>query len=268
MPKQIEVLKSNPRREALGRWIWRAISDRVVQDSLAATAVAVAVAPYIGPRTALAWLAFVFATAVAEYLVTAGGLKRRRLGDLLELARSVAGAGLGLYLLSTPFKDATIVAVALWGSMAFRAIVVDYRRTGQLWIRFGPVLIAFFWRQFNIFYENVLAGEVGLALADIAGLVFILAALSAVYMTLQERRSAYERVLAESKDKTVQVADAHRVALLAEQLVGSGHFRVDMRTLQATFSDGLFELYGWDRPAAGRRPWRRARPSSACSPTM
>lgn len=247
MPKQIEALKSNPRREALGRWIWRAVSDRSGQDSVAAMAVAVAAAPYTGPRMALAWLAFVFATAAMEYLVTAGGLKRRRLGDLLELARSVAGAALGLYLLSSPFKDATVVAVALWGSMAFRAIVVDYRRTGQLWIRFGPVLIAFFWRQANLFYEHVLAGEIGLALADIAGLVFILAALSAVYMTLQERRSTYVRVLAESEEKTVQVADAHRVALLAEQLVGSGHFRVDMRTLEATFSDGLFDLYGWDK---------------------
>lgn len=250
MPKQNEVLKSNPRREALGRWIWRAISDRSGQDSLAATAVAVAAAPYIGSRMALAWLAFVVATAVAEYLITAGGLRRHRLGDLLELARSLAGAALGLYLLSTPNKDASVVAVALWGTMAFRAIVVDYRRADQLWIRFGPVLVAFLWRQFNLVYEHVLAGETGLALGDIAGVIFIIAALTAVYMTLQERRSTYERVLADSQEKTVQVEEAHRVALLAEQLVGSGHFRLDLRTLDATFSDGLFDLYGWDKSEA------------------
>ena len=247
MPKQNEALKSNPRREALGRWIWRVISDRGGQDSVAAIAVAVAAAPFVGSQIALAWLAYVMATAVAEYLVTAGGLKRHRLGDLLELARSVAGAALGLYLLSDPNNDATVVAVALWGTMAFRAIVVDYRRVDQLWIRFGPVLAAFLWRQFSLVYEHVLAGANGLALGDIAGLIFILAALSAVYMTLQERRSTYVRVLAESQEKTVQVEEAHRVAVLAEQLVGSGYFRLDLRTLDATFSDGLFDLYGWDK---------------------
>ena len=114
MPKQNEALKSNPRREALGRWIWRLISDRGGQDSVAAIAVAGAAAPFVGTQIALAWLAFVIATAVAEYLVTAGGLKRHRLGDLLELARSLAGAALGLYLLATPTKDAAIVATALW----------------------------------------------------------------------------------------------------------------------------------------------------------
>ena len=247
MPKQIEVLKSNPRREALGRWIWRAVSDRRVQDSLAATAVAAAAAPYVGTQFALGWLAFIVATAVSEFLVTTGHSQRRRLEDLLELARSVSAAAFGLHLISIPSTDASIIAIALWGSMAFRAIVVDYRRTTQLWIRFGPPFVAFVWRQLSLAYEHALAGAPEFVVGDIAGLLLLMAALTAIYKTLQERRGTYVRLLAESQEKTVQVEEAHRVAVLAEQLVGSGHFRLDLRTLDATFSDGLFDLYGWDK---------------------
>jgi PAS domain S-box-containing protein len=238
MPKQNEALKSNPRWEALGKWIWRAVSDRGVQDSLAATAVAVAAAPFVGTQSALGWLAFIVATAVAEFLVSTGHSPRRRLEDLLELARSVSGAAFGLHLISIPSTDAAIIAIALWGSMAFRAIVVDYRRTTQLWIRFGPPFVAFVWRQLSLAYEHALADAPELMAGDIAGLLLLMAALTTIYKTLQERRRTYVRVLAESEEKTVQ---------LAEQLVGSGHFRLDLQTLDATFSDGLFDLYGWDK---------------------
>ncbi|MFM8374640.1 MAG: hypothetical protein ACKN9P_01050, partial [Phenylobacterium sp.] len=63
-------------------------------------AIAVACVPFLGPRQSLAWLAFVVATCCAEALVRASRSRRGLLGDVLELARTVSTAVLGIRLLS------------------------------------------------------------------------------------------------------------------------------------------------------------------------
>jgi PAS domain S-box-containing protein len=229
---------------------WRLLSERSIQDSLAGAVIAGAAAPFVDGRFVLAWLGFILACSAAEALLKASGRGHNLLRDLLELSRSVAAAGLGAVLIWGPHPDAALVAIAIWGSMAFRAIVVDYRRPGQLWIRLGPPLAAGVWRQVYMSYEHANTRSLTLLISDVCILLLLLAASLTIYMTLRERRRTYERVLADSTEKTQQVEEAHRIALLAEQLVGSGHFRVDIRTLRTTVSAGIYNLYGFD-PGAG-----------------
>ncbi|MFM1958803.1 MAG: hypothetical protein RL588_320 [Pseudomonadota bacterium] len=243
------ALEADP--EPSGARIWRWLSERHVQDALAGTAIAGAAAPYLAGQSVLAWLGFILASSAAEGLLKARGAGRRLVRDLLELSRTLAATALGLVLIEGPHADAALVAIAIWGSMAFRAIVVDYRRPAQLWIRLGPPLAAGIWRQVSLSWEHAFDRSPQLILSDICILVLLLAATLTVYMTLRERRQTYERVLAESGEKTRQVEEAHRVALLAEQLAGSGHFRFELRTFETTFSAGLYELYGFD-PSEGR----------------
>ena len=236
-----------------GAWqarLWRILSLNYVQDSLAAMAVAIACVPFLGPRQALAWLAFVLATCGAEALLRSGRSRRGLMGDLLELARTVSTALLGLHLFSLHDSDAASVAMGTFGIMVFRAIVADYRRPLQLLIRVGPPLAAGIGWQIFLAIDQISAGSLARLSANLALMAFLIAAVTTVYMTLVERRRAYDKVLAESSTKTVQVEEAHRVAVLAEQLAGTGHFRVDLRTLASTFSDGLFNLYELD-PSLG-----------------
>ena len=252
MPRENDSQASAADRTGAGRRLWRLLSERSVQDALAAIAIAGAASPYIEGRSILAWLGFILACAAAEGLLKASGRRNALVRDLLELSRSLAASALGLVLTWGPHADASLVAIAIWGSMAFRAIVVDYRRPAQLWIRLGPPLAAGVSRQIFLSFEHAQSRSPQLLLSDLSILILLLAATLTVYMTLRERRQAYERVLAESAEKTVQVAEAHRVAVLAEQLAGSGHYRMDLRTLKSTFSDGLYNLYGFDR--ATERP--------------
>ena len=236
---------------SLGRRLWRLLSEGPVQDALAGLAVAGAASPHIEGRALLAWLGFVIASSAAESLLMARGRERPLLKDLLELSRSLAFTALGVALMWSGQAEALLLGIAIWGAMAFRTLIVDYRRPIQLLIRLGPPMTAGIGRQISLSLEHFAAWSPKLILADICLLLFLLAATLTGYMSLRERRRAYERVLAESSEKTRQVEDAHRVALLAEQLAGSGHFRFDIRTFQTTFSAGLYELYGFD-PSEGR----------------
>ncbi|MFM8376944.1 MAG: PAS domain S-box protein, partial [Phenylobacterium sp.] len=139
------------------------------------------------------------------------------------------------------------MAIGTFGIMVFRALVADYRRPLQLLIRIGPPLAAGIGWQIFLAIDLTSTGSFARLSANMALMAFLIAAVTTVYMTLVERRQTYERVLAESAEKTVQVAEAHRIAVLAEQLGGSGHFRMDIRSLKSTFSDGLYNLYGFDR---------------------
>ena len=247
MASRHEGLTGLTRASGAGQRIWRLLSERSMQDAVAGTIIAGAASPYVEARSLLAWLGFILACSAAEGLLRASGRRIRFLRDILELSRSVAAAALGAAMMWGPHADGSLVAIAIWGAMAFRAIVVDYRRPAQLWIRLGPPLAAGVTRQLYLSYEHLRSWSPQLLLSDICILILLLLATLTVYMTLRERRQAYVRVLEESDGKTRQVEEAHRVAILAEQLAGSGHYRMDIRTLRSTFSDGLYNLYGFDR---------------------
>ena len=246
MASRSEVLAGAAGLRGLGARAWRLLSERSVQDALAGSAIAGAAAPFVETQSIFAWLGFILACSAAEALLKLSGRRIRFLRDTLELSRSVAAAALGAVLMWGPYGEAALVAIAIWGAMAFRAIVVDYRRPAQLWIRLGPPLAFGIWRQIYLSYEHIRSGSPQMLLSDLCILILLLSATLTVYMTLRERRQAYDRVLAESDGKTRQVEEAHRIAMLAEQLAGSGHFRVDLGTLRATFSAGLANLYGFE----------------------
>ena len=232
-------------------WFWRFLSSGAVQDALAGTAVAIAAIPFVGLRSAFLWLAFILAMAACEGLIRASGRDRAGLADLAMLIRTIAGAGMGLVLISLPDPDAAITGLGVWGVMVFRAIVVDYRKPRQLWYRVGPPLAAGTFRQISTAIDHLQAGASLLMAADLSMMALLLAAFTVVFMTLKERRQTFDRVLWEGIAKTRQLEDAQRVADLAEHLAGSGHFRIDQRTLEVRRSIGLMELYEIDPASSG-----------------
>jgi PAS domain S-box-containing protein len=232
--------------------VWRFLSSGALQDSVAGTAIAIASVPFVGLQSAALWLAFILTTALSESLIRLGGGQGRAgLADLAVLIRTIAGAGMGLVLISEPDPDAAVAGLAVWGAMVFRSIVVDYRKPRQLWYRLGPPMAAGVFRQISIAFEHWRAGAYGLVAADLSILALLMAVSTVVFMTLKERRQTFDRVLREGIAKTRQLEDARRVADLAEHLVGSGHFRIDQRTLEVRRSIGLMELYELDPASSG-----------------
>jgi PAS domain S-box-containing protein len=230
---------------------WRFVSSGAFQDSVAGIAVAIAAVPFVGLQSGFLWLAFIMAMAASEGLIRASGRNRAGLADLAMLIRTMAGAGMGLVLISMPDPDAAIAGLSIWGVMVFRAIVVDYRKPRQLWYRVGPPLAAGTFRQISTAIDHLQAGAPLLMAADLSMTALLLAAFTVVYMTLKERRQTFDRVLWEGIAKTRQLEDAQRVADLAEHLAGSGHFRIDQRTLEVRRSIGLMELYEIDPASSG-----------------
>lgn len=235
-----------------GLRIWRFLSSGAVQDAAAGTVIAIAAIPFVGLQSSAVWLAFILATAASEGLIRiSSGRDRAGLADFAMLIRSLAGAGMGLVLISAPDPDAAIAGLGVWGAMVFRAIVVDYRKPRQLWYRVGPPIAAGTFRQISIAIDHLQAGAPLLVATDLSMLALLLAVFTVVYMTLKERRQTFERVLWEGIAKTRQLEDAQRVADLAEHLAGSGHFRIDQRTLEVRRSIGLMELYEIDPASSG-----------------
>ncbi|MCA6332780.1 MAG: hypothetical protein IM641_12335, partial [Phenylobacterium sp.] len=219
--------------------IWRFFSSGAVQDAFAGVAIAIAAVPFLGLQPASLWLAFILATAALEAPTRRAGHERTGLADIAILIRSLAGAGMGLALISVPDPNAAVAGLSVWGAMVVRATVVDYRRPRQLWYQVGPPVAVGTFRQIGVAIEHFRAGEPQLAAADLSLLILLLAVFTVVFMTLTERRRTFDRILWEGMTKTRQLEDAQRVAELAEHLVGSGHFRIDQRTLAVSRSTGL-----------------------------
>ncbi|MCA6284480.1 MAG: hypothetical protein IM658_12480, partial [Phenylobacterium sp.] len=91
--------------------VWRFFSSGAVQDAIAGTAVAIAAVPFLGLQPASLWLAFILATAALEGQIRRGGRERAGLADLATLVRSLAGAGMGLALISLPDPDAAVAGL-------------------------------------------------------------------------------------------------------------------------------------------------------------
>jgi len=231
---------------------WRFLSSGALQDSVAGIGIAIISVPFVGLQSAALWLAFILTTALSESLIRLGGGQGRAgLADLAVLIRTIAGAGMVLVLISEPDPDAAIAGLAVWGAMVFKPIVVDYRKPRQLWYRLGPPMAAGIFRQISVVFDHWQADAYGLVAADISILALFLAVITGVFMTLKERRQTFDRVLWEGIAKTHQLEDAQRVADLAEHLAGSGHFRIDQRTLDVSQSTGLRKLYEVDPTKGG-----------------
>ena len=237
----IQTSHPSPWSRFAGWWVH---SRRIIRPCLAAAVASVAAAPYLGAPIALAWMGFMLLASVAEALLSRFAPGRTGPIDVVEFLRSCSSAAIGLALMETGLVFPSILGMTIWGTLAFRALVVDYQRPRRLWILMGPQLAACLWRQIDASVRHVQAGTPELVIPEIATIALILGALASVYVALQRRRRAYESVLSESREKARQVAEAHRVAVLAEQLGGSGHFRLDIQTMSLTTSAGLYELYG------------------------
>ena len=226
--------------------VWRFFSTGAVQDAIAGVAIAITAVPYLGLQPVSFWLAFVLAMAGAESLTLATRSGRAGFADVFMLVRSIAAAGLGLILISTSAPGAVLAGLAIWVIMALRAIVVDYRKPRQLWFRAAPPIAAGVWKQLNSAIDHWNAGLPSQVATDLSIFILLLASFRTAYLSLNERRQVFDRILWEGEAKNRQLEDAQRIADLAEHLGGSGHFRIDLKTKRTVLSTGLLNLYQMD----------------------
>jgi len=243
--------RPNLGRRPFAGWI---IARRWLPLSVAAAIASVAAAPYLGVTAVSSWMGFILLSAAAEVLFSRIAPSRAWPGDLMELLCSCSAAAIGFALLALQEVFPAILAVVIWGTISFRAVVLEYRRPRHLAIAVGPQAVAAAWGSVEASIRHVWSGTPELVIPEIAVAILALSAMLSIYAALQRRRQGYQNLLFGSREKARQVAEAHRVAMLAEQLGGSGHFRMDLRTLEFRTSAGLCELYGLSEGDQSPRP--------------
>ncbi len=229
-----------------GRKIRRLISSVVAKDVMASTMIAIAAAPFVGVQWSCLYLVFIIAMAFLEVRLRSAGGGFAALLELISPIRALAATSLGLIAISTLDPFAVAAGLAIWAVILFPDLIIDYRKPRQLWSRITPPILASAYFHISSAVEHFQAGERLRAASDLAVLALLSAAITAISISLAERRRAYDRVLGESLAKTRELEDAQRIAALAEHLAGSGHFRIDRETSRVTGSTGLRDLYDTD----------------------
>lgn len=95
--------------------------------------------------------------------------------------------------------------------------------------------------------QNAQEGHLHLVVTDLANLVLLLLIFLVLRTAVINRRKRWRKAAADIAASASSAREAHKIALLAEQLAGSGHFRIDLKAGVSTFSDGFYEIHGFDK---------------------
>jgi signal transduction histidine kinase/ActR/RegA family two-component response regulator len=200
--------------------------------------------PYSSDPAPYFWMAAMAALAVAEARTSDAG------ADLFAWMQS-AGYGLaGFYLTFFQVGAAQTFGVTLYGVVMFEILVRDYARPRRLLTNLTPMLISMLVVQLGAgvrLIERDQSWRITTVLAT-TYLVF------RVFRSLQIDLTRARRELAEAQDRAEAdartIRDAHRLAMMAEDMAGVGHWRVDRATDETTWSEGVFRIHGLE-PSAG-----------------
>jgi signal transduction histidine kinase/AmiR/NasT family two-component response regulator len=216
-----------------------------------------AAVPFAGWPLPSAWLVVMVALAAAENRWNAANALRAAAAAGLAAPRWSPYAWLGsfghalaaLYLVFFYTGAAQTFGVTLYGVAMFKILARDFARPRLLMINLSPLIVSVLLVQ---------AGAAGLLLyrGHPFQLVTLLAAPFLVFRAFRFMRAqlaASQRrereALARSEAAARQAGEAHRLAIMAEDLVGIGHWRVERRAARSVWSDGIFRIMGVDKAA-------------------
>jgi signal transduction histidine kinase/AmiR/NasT family two-component response regulator len=200
--------------------------------------------PYSSDPAPYFWMAAMAALAVGEAR-TSGGTS-----DLFAWMQS-AGYGLaGFYLTFFQIGAAQTFGVTLYGVVMFEILVRDYARPRRLITNLTPMLISMAVVQFGA-SARLIQREEPWRITTVLATTYLV---FRVFRSLQIDLTQARRDLAEAQDRAEAdartIREAHRLAMMAEDMAGVGHWRVDRATGETTWSEGVFRIHGLE-PSAG-----------------
>jgi signal transduction histidine kinase/ActR/RegA family two-component response regulator len=200
--------------------------------------------PYSNDPAPFFWMAAMAALAVAEARTS------DKAADLFAWMQSAGYALAGFYLTFFQIGAAQTFGVTLYGVVMFEILVRDYARPKRLLTNLTPMLISMVVVQLGAsvrLVERDQPWRIATVLAT-TYLVF------RVFRSLQIDLTRARREVAEAQDRAEAdariIREAHRIALMAEDMAGVGHWRVHLASGETTWSEGVFRIYGRE-PSAG-----------------
>jgi signal transduction histidine kinase/CheY-like chemotaxis protein len=195
--------------------------------------------PYSTDPSPYAWMAAMAALAVAERK-TAG----RPATDLFAWMQSAGYALAGFYLTFFQIGAAQTFGVTLYGVVMFEILVRDYARPRRLLTNLTPMLVSMVVVQLGASARLIHIGQPW-RIATVLATTYLV---FRVFRSLQIDLTRARREVAEAQDRAEAdartIREAHRVALMAEDLAGVGHWRIDKVADTITWSAGVYRLYG------------------------
>ncbi|HEY2658290.1 MAG TPA: PAS domain S-box protein [Caulobacteraceae bacterium] len=207
--------------------------------------------PVAGWPLPVAWLAIMAGLIVGEQR----GLVPRDSGagahtpdkGLFSWLLSAGYSSAALYFVLFYSGAAQTLGVTLYGVIMFEVLVRNHANPRRLLLNLIPPAL-------SIALVQVAAAAALAARREPLLIVTLLASpvtVFWVFRTLQNSLTRNQHRLADAAVRaeaaTRQIQEAHRITLLAEDLAGVGHWRLDMQSRAFTWSDGVYRVFGLDR---------------------
>ena len=195
--------------------------------------------PYSTDPSPYFWMAVMAVLAWAEQKTA-----EKPASDLFAWLQSAGYALAGFYLTFFQIGAAQTFGVTLYGVVMFEILVRDYARPKRLLTNLTPMLVSMVVVQLGA-SARLVQREEPWRIATVLATTYLV---FRVFRSLQIDLTRARREVAEAQDRAEAdartIREAHRVALMAEELAGVGHWRIDKITGAIAWSAGVYRLYG------------------------
>ncbi|MCA6284478.1 MAG: response regulator [Phenylobacterium sp.] len=213
-----------------------------------ALVVAIAASPYLTLAGALVWFCWIVLLLVVDGVLsrTLTGRPRVVAKPVFEFLLVSSFCLLGLRLLIGFDGPAQTLGMATIAFMLALKLVVETLPPGRFWINVIPPTLSASAFELSKAIKNAQGGQTDLMVTNLGTLVLIILIVLIVRAAIIRRRTGWNRVNSEIRANALRAREAHKIALLAEQLAGTGHFRLSDNLATADFSDGMYAIHGFD----------------------
>jgi PAS domain S-box-containing protein len=218
-----------------------------------ALVVAGASAPAAGLPLAAGWLLATVGLIAGEQRWFTPAARRAAEGPasglfawLLSAAYSIAA----MYLTLFHYGEAQTFGVTLFGVIMFKILVKDYSNPRRLWLNLIPPILAMVLVQAAATALRIAQHHPLKIITLMASPLVVFWVFRQVQRDLTQNRTRLGQAAVRAEASARQIEEAHRIALLAEDLAGIGNWRLDAPSGVSTWSEGVYRVFGLD-PANG-----------------
>jgi PAS domain S-box-containing protein len=210
--------------------------------------VAVASAPAAGILLAATWLFVVLGLIAGEqqWFLSPGARARRagQAGMVFSWLHSAAYSTAAMYLVLFHTGAAQTFGVTLYGVIMFQILVRDYARPRCLVLNLIPPVLTMALVQLAATVLRIGQGRPLEIITLLASPLVVFWVFRAVQQDLTRNRARWLEAATRAEAGTRDIEEAHRVAMMAEDLAGIGHWRLDVPSQVTAWSEGVFRVFG------------------------
>ena len=204
----------------------------------------VAATPVFGLAIPGSWLVVMAVLLAVEVVAGRRGAVRLEAEAQWFTTAGYGAAAFGLYGQGGPAQTLAVVACGL---VIFQTVVVTFNNPARLWFRISPLIIALC-ATLGIESTRLVATGAGLGIVTLLAsplLVYLVFRTVQITLAMSQKREAM--ALAAARQSAEANAEAHQLALMAEEVSGMGHWRLDGATYEFTMSEGGYRIHGLER---------------------